>query len=47
MNREVKNDEKTKDKMFGNPDYYEAVSKILTFVDKVDKIKNNKKKGDL
>ena len=29
-----------------NKNYYEVVSKVLTFVDKVDKINNKKKKGD-
>ncbi len=29
-----------------NQDYYEIISKVLTFVDKVDKIKTKKKKGD-
>ncbi len=46
---DVENNKKTKDKNFENSDYYDVVSKVLTFVDKVDKIKknNNKKKGDL
>jgi len=42
---DVKNKQKSDDD-FKNKEYYEVVSKILTFVDKVDKIKNNKKKGD-
>ena len=29
-----------------NQDYYEIISKVLTVVDKVDKIKTKKKKGD-
>lgn len=41
---------KQKSEKLHNEKYYDAVSKILTFVDKTDKvnkIKNKKKKGDL
>ncbi len=43
---DVKKEQKSDDD-FKNKEYYEVISKILTFVDKVDKIKNKKKKGDL
>ncbi len=42
---DVKKTQKS-DENLRNKNYYEAVSKVLTFVDKVDKIKNKKKKGD-
>jgi len=44
---EVKKKQRSKNNEVERADYYDAVSKILTFVDKVDKSKNKKKKGDL
>lgn len=43
---DVKNNEKSNLENFDKIQYYEAISKILTFVDKVDKNQNKKKKGD-
>ncbi len=43
---DVKNNEKSELKKDDKSQYYEVVSKILTFVDKVDKNQNKKKKGD-
>lgn len=40
---DVKNEQKSGED-FKNKDYYEIVSKVLAFVDKVDKIKNKKER---
>ena len=44
---DVKDKQKSQENNLKNEEYYEIVSKVLTFVDKVDKIKIKKKKGDL
>lgn len=43
---DVKNTQKPNQTNFNNSNYYDLVSKILAFVDKVDNSKNIIKKGD-